>query len=65
MVAYLFLAFGLVLIIEGLVWAAAPQMIERMLEMLRELPEPARRQMGLLAVVIGLVFLWIASNLGA
>lgn len=65
MFAYLCLAVGLVLVIEGLVWAAAPQAIERMLEMMRELPDAARRQMGLLAVVLGLIFLWIASLLGA
>lgn len=65
MIAYLFLAVGLVLVLEGMIWAAAPQMIERMLEMLRDLPETARRQIGVLAVLLGLILLWIAVLFGA
>ena len=52
------LAFGLVLIVEGLAYALAPSLIERMLEALRTLPEQARRLAGLLCVVSGLVLLW-------
>ncbi|MCB1364559.1 MAG: DUF2065 domain-containing protein [Rhodobacteraceae bacterium] len=58
------LAFGLVLIVEGLVWALAPSMVERLLEMLRDLAEPARRQIGALAIVTGLILVWIAFRLG-
>lgn len=65
MIAYLFLAVGLVLVLEGMIWAAAPQMIERMLEMLRDLPETARRQIGVLAILLGLILLWIAVLFGA
>lgn len=61
----LFLALGLVLIVEGLVWLLAPSMLEQLLEMLRGLPEAARRQMGALAVVSGLILLWLAHHLGA
>jgi len=60
----LFLALGLVLIVEGLAWALAPSLIEQMLEMLRNLPEAARRQMGLLAVVFGLILVWLAFWIG-
>ena len=63
--ATIFLAFGLVLIVEGLVWVLAPSLVERMLETLRALPEPARRQVGGLALVTGLILLWIAHALGA
>ncbi|MDK3071870.1 DUF2065 domain-containing protein [Sedimentitalea sp. JM2-8] len=59
----IFLALGLVLIVEGLVWVLAPSMIEQMLEMLRNLPHQARRQIGLLAIVSGLILLWIAHGL--
>jgi uncharacterized protein YjeT (DUF2065 family) len=59
----IFLALGLVLIVEGLVWVLAPSMIEQMLEMLRNLPNQARRQIGLLAIVSGLILLWIAHGL--
>jgi len=63
--ATIFLALGLVLIVEGLVWVLAPSLVERMLEALRALPEPARRQAGLLALVFGLILLWVAHALGA
>ncbi|PJE34863.1 DUF2065 domain-containing protein [Pseudooceanicola lipolyticus] len=61
--AILCLALGLVLIIEGLVWALAPSLVERLLESLRALPEPVRRQIGALAIVSGLILLWIANAL--
>lgn len=54
-------AVGLVLILEGLVWALAPSMVERMLQALRDLPEVARRQVGALAVVSGLILLLLAG----
>ncbi len=59
------LALGLVLIVEGLAWVLAPALIEQMLEMLRNLSESARRQIGALAVVSGLILLWCAQWLGA
>ena len=62
--ATVLLALGLVLIVEGLVYVLAPSLVERMLEALRSLPENARRQLGLLAVVSGLLLLWIAHQLG-
>ncbi len=58
------LAFGLVLIVEGLAYALAPSLIERMLEALRSVPEPARRLMGLLCVVSGFVLVWGAYQFG-
>ncbi|WP_171180015.1 DUF2065 domain-containing protein [Ruegeria sp. HKCCD8929] len=60
----IFLAFGLVLIVEGLAYALAPSLVERMLEVLRALPESARRQVGLICVVTGLILLWIAHRFG-
>ncbi|NOD33837.1 MULTISPECIES: DUF2065 domain-containing protein [unclassified Ruegeria] len=58
------LAFGLVLIVEGLAYALAPSLIERMLEAFRSIPEQARRLMGLLCVISGLILLWGAHQLG-
>lgn len=58
------LALGLVMIIEGLAYALAPSLIERMLEMLRSLPESAVRQMGWLVVVSGAILIWLALHLG-
>lgn len=59
------LALGLVLIVEGLVWALAPSLVERLLQEMRALPEAARRQLGLLGLVIGLILVWIAKQFGA
>ncbi len=60
----LLLALGLVMIFEGLVYALAPSLLERMLEMLREMPESAVRQIGALVVVGGLIFVWAAFQIG-
>ncbi len=54
-------ALGLVLVIEGLVYALAPSLVERMLEALRSLPEGARRSFGALVVVSGLILIWFAK----
>ena len=59
------LAIGLVLVVEGLAYALAPSFIEQLLEALKTLPEKARRSVGLLALVTGLIFVWIAKWLGA
>ena len=58
------LALGSVLIFEGLVYALAPSFLEQMLEMLRRIPEAVLRQLGALVVVAGLIFVWLAFQLG-
>ena len=58
------LALGLVMIVEGLAFALAPSPIERVLEMLRTLPEQAVRQIGLLIVVTDFILVWLAWHLG-
>lgn len=62
--AYIMLALGLVFVIEGLVWALAPGMIEDMLRMLRDMPEEARRLAGLAAMALGLALIWAARMAG-
>lgn len=61
----IFLALGLVLIVEGLVWVLAPSLVESLLETLRALTMAERRQFGALGLVVGLILLWIAHALGA
>jgi uncharacterized protein YjeT (DUF2065 family) len=65
MIATAFLALGLVLIVEGLAYALAPSLVERMLEAMRQVPDDARRQIGGLALVLGLILVWVAHQLGA
>ena len=60
----LLLAFGLVMILEGLAYALAPSLLERMLEVLRSLPESAVRQTGALVVVAGIFLVWVAFQIG-
>ena len=60
----LLLALGLVMIFEGLVYALAPSLLERMLETLRQMPETAVRQIGALVIVGGLIFVWVAFQIG-
>lgn len=65
MIETVLLALGLVLIVEGLVYALAPSLIEDLLEAIRRLSIEQRRALGLLAIALGIVFLWIANVVGA
>lgn len=58
------LALGLVLIVEGLVYVLAPSLIEQLLAAMKEVRIEARRLIGLIAIVIGLALVGIASALG-
>ena len=65
MIGITVLALGLVLIVEGLVYALAPSLVEDMLEALRSLPLETRRLIGLGALACGVALLWLAASLGA
>ena len=65
MIAVALLAIGLVLIVEGLVYALAPSLIEELLDKLRALPLETRRVMGLVALAVGVAVVWLAKSLGA
>jgi uncharacterized protein YjeT (DUF2065 family) len=64
MLAAAFLALGLVLIVEGLAYALAPSLLERMLQLLADTPEQALRLMGALSIVAGLILIWLAHVFG-
>lgn len=59
------LALGLVLIFEGLVFALAPRRLDELLRMLADLPFDARRMIGVLALVAGVVLITLARMMGA
>lgn len=61
----LVLALGLVLIFEGLVFALAPRRLDEILRVLAEMPFDARRLIGILALVGGIVLITIARMMGA
>ncbi len=52
----------MVLVIEGLVYALAPQLVERLLEALRAMPIEMRRNLGLVTVATGLLLLWMVQG---
>ncbi len=64
MIAWILAGLGLVFFLEGLAYALAPSLVERLLEMLRALPIPARRNLGLGAMAAGVALLWLANALG-
>jgi uncharacterized protein YjeT (DUF2065 family) len=63
-VAWVLLACGLVMMVEGLAYILAPSLIEKVLEVLRSLPESVRRQFGALVLVAGLILIWLAFQIG-
>ena len=58
------LAIGLVLIVEGLVYALAPSLVEDVLAALRALSLEQRRMIGLAALALGVALVWLAASLG-
>ncbi len=63
--AWVLMATGLALVVEGLVWALAPHIVEQLLAALRELTLDERRLAGLAAIALGLALVWAGRNLGA
>jgi uncharacterized protein YjeT (DUF2065 family) len=55
----LVVALGLVLVLEGLLWALAPATARRMLEMANELPASTLRATGWTAVAAGAFLVWL------
>ncbi|HGG05169.1 MAG TPA: DUF2065 domain-containing protein [Aliiroseovarius sp.] len=57
------LGFGLVLIIEGLVFALAPSRLDDLVKAIALLSRDQRRVLGLAAVAVGVLLVWL-SGLG-
>jgi uncharacterized protein YjeT (DUF2065 family) len=58
----LLVGFGLVLVIEGLLWAAAPRLGMRLLAAAAELPEQVLRAAGTAAVAAGMLVVWLVRG---
>ena len=56
------LGIGLVLVFEGLVFALAPSRLEELVRVIAEIPVETRRTMGLAAVAIGVLLIWLARS---
>ncbi len=55
----LFVGLGLVLVIEGFLYAAFPEAMKRMLEQVRTIPPQTLRIAGLGGVVVGIGIVWL------
>ncbi len=63
MIGWLFLALGLVMFVEGLVFALAPLRLEDMLAALRRMSVQKRRVIGLVAMALGVLLIAFARHL--
>lgn len=57
----IFLGLGLVLVFEGLVLALLPNRLEELIQMISKMPLDTRRTIGLAAIAIGTLLIWLAS----
>ncbi|WP_300516235.1 DUF2065 family protein [Aliiroseovarius sp.] len=62
MLETILLGLGLVLIIEGLVFALAPSRLDELVQMMAEMTRDRRRALGLGALALGLVLVWISKG---
>jgi uncharacterized protein len=58
----LLVAFGLVMVIEGLLWAAAPQLGLRLLATAAQTPETTLRTAGAVAMGAGFLIVWLVRG---
>ena len=62
--AWIALGLGLVLVIEGLVFALAPSRLDEIVALMAKLAPEQRRVIGLVAVALGVGLVWLARALG-
>ena len=55
----LLVALGLVLVIEGLIWAVAPDTGRRLLEIASQMPNRSLQIAGWSAVALGMAIVWL------
>lgn len=58
------LGLGLVLVIEGLVFALAPSRLDDIVELMASIGQDRRRLIGLVAMALGVGLVWIGKSLG-
>jgi uncharacterized protein YjeT (DUF2065 family) len=55
-------AFGLVFVIEGLVFAAFPEAARRAIATMTQMPDSALRVVGILSAMLGLAVAWLVRG---
>ena len=62
MMPALFTALGLVLVIEGLLYALVPGQLRRMADLLRQVTDDQLRIGGASAIALGVLIVWITRG---
>ncbi|WP_282064459.1 DUF2065 family protein [Aliiroseovarius marinus] len=57
----LILGIGLVLVIEGLVFALAPSRLDDLVQMMAAMSRDQRRMIGLVALALGVLLVWLSG----
>jgi uncharacterized protein YjeT (DUF2065 family) len=55
-------AVGLVLVLEGIVFAAGPELAKRAMESAMEAPDMMLRIVGIVTAVLGLLVVWLVRG---
>ncbi|MEC7536554.1 MAG: DUF2065 domain-containing protein [Pseudomonadota bacterium] len=55
-------AIGLVLVVEGVIYALFPQAMQRMMTQALEMPASSLRIGGLIAAVVGFAIVWLIRS---
>jgi len=55
-------AIGLVLVIEGLIWALFPNLFRKLAILASDTPEGQLRTSGVMALAIGVFIVWLARG---
>jgi uncharacterized protein len=58
----LLVGLGLVLVVEGLLWAAFPKAARHMLEVASATPETSLRTGGTIAILLGVLVVWMVRG---
>ncbi|WP_233352560.1 DUF2065 domain-containing protein [Glycocaulis alkaliphilus] len=64
MLGWIVLAIGLVLVVEGLLYALAPSLARRMAEAAASVPPGTLRLAGVGAVAAGVILVWFGRSVG-
>jgi uncharacterized protein YjeT (DUF2065 family) len=56
-------ALGLVLVIEGLLYAVAPQRLKHMMSLAQSMTDDQMRTGGMIAIALGVGIVWIGRSL--
>ena len=58
----LIVAIGLVLVLEGMLYAVFPGSLKRMMSLAQSLPDETLRRSGLGALALGVVIVWLVRG---